>query len=254
MKIKLLLFMLLCSAAVMAKDVRLTIKWTFENVVEGYDHDNKIVVFVDGKRMGESAVFKQTAKASYDVMVSEGAHQVKIMNMAFYEGKWEEHTRANSYSVDAYYEGEVVCGPKTVVSMIFDIDTENTDVKVTGAGKVKGASGTVPLVITWKFTNVIDGYDHENRMQVYVDGKLVGTSQTGPQSKQMTYTVNVPAGSHDIAIEDYAYYDGKWELHSRENDYSIDAFYMTRMNFKKKKKTVNMVFDIDTEQATIKVK
>lgn len=254
MKIKLLLFMLLCSAAVMAKDVKLTIKWTFKNVVEGYDHDNKMIVYVDGKRMGESAVFKQTANGTYEVMVTEGAHKVKIENQALYEGKWEAHTRANSYSVDAFYEGEVVCGAKTVVNMVFDIDAESTDVNVTGAGKAKGASGTVPLVITWKFTNVIEGYDHENRMQVYVDGKLVGTSQTGPQSKQMTYTVNVPAGSHDVAIENYAYYDGRWELHSRENDYSIDAFYMTKMSFKKKKKTVSMVFDINSEEATIKVK
>jgi hypothetical protein len=254
MKIKLLLFMLLCSAAVMAKDVKLTIKWTFTNVVEGYDHDNKMVVFVDGKRMGESAVFKQTAKASYEVMVSEGVHQVKVENMALYEGKWEAHTRANSYSVDALYEGEVVCGAKTIVNLVFDIDSESTNVNITGAGKNKGAAGTVPLAITWKFTNVIDGYDHQNRIQVYVDGKLVGTSQTGPQSKQMTYTVNVPAGSHDIAIENYALYEGEWELHSRENDYSIDAFYATKMSFKKKKKTVNMIFDISTEEATIKVK
>ncbi|MBI3237971.1 MAG: hypothetical protein HYZ43_03855 [Flavobacteriia bacterium] len=253
MKIKLLVLSLFsCMAVMAAKTVTVTVKWTFEEVVEGYDHDNKILVFVDGKSMGESQVYKESAKATYSFEVTKGKHTIKIVDYSFYEGKWDIHTKENQYSVDAFYEGEINCTANTTINMLFNVDKESSDFTVTG-GKEVVAKG-VPLMVTWIYKNVEEGFDHENRMVVYIDGKKMGTSAIFAESKKGSMTVNVPPGQHDVVIENYAFYEGQWELHSIENNYSVDAFYSTNMIFAKKKRSVNLVFDIETLETTPTVK
>lgn len=241
-----------CLTLMAGKTVKLTIKWTFEHVQEGYDHENKMLVYVDGKSVGESSVFKETDKGTYELEVTKGKHDVKIHNYSFYEGKWDIHTKENNYSVDAFYEGTINMATNTTINMVFDINAETTDVKITGGTAAKPAG--VPLAITWKYTNVVEGYDHQNRMQVYVDGKLAGISDVYLESKQGKMVVYIPEGNHDVVIENYAFYEGQWELHSRENNYSIDSFYSINMLFSKKKRSVNFIFDIETEEMKVTVK
>lgn len=252
MKIKLLVLSLFsCMAVMAAKTVTVTVKWTFEEVVEGYDHDNKILVFIDGKSIGESGVFKESEKATYSFEVAKGKHTIKIVDYSLYEGNWDIHTKENQYSVDAFYENEINFTTNTTINMLFNVDKESSDFTVTGGKPVAGKG--VPLTVTWIYKNVEEGYDHENRMVVYIDGKKVGTSAIFAQSKKGSMTVMVPAGQHDVSIENYAFYEGQWELHSIDNNYSIDAFYSTNMIFTKKKRSVNLVFDIETMETTPKV-
>jgi hypothetical protein len=246
-----MLCLLSCLTVMAGKTVQLTVNWTFLEVVEGYDHDNKMVITVDGQLIGESPVFKQTNKSSFTVSIPKGKHEVRVMNHALYEGKWEEHIKANSYSVDAYYEGILDCQANLTIDMSFNIDTESSDISVKGAKTAKGS--TVPLTIAWKYTNVNEGYDYDSRMIVYVDGKQVATSAIFKQSKLGTMVVNVPKGNHEIVVENYALYEGEWELHSIENEYSIDAFYSANMSFEKKKRKITLTFDIKTEETTVKV-
>lgn len=252
MKTKLLFIALFASFSLLAgKPITLTVKWHFTNVNEGYDHDNKMLVYIDGKLIGESKVFKETDHASYDVEVPSGNHDVKIENYSFYEGKWDIHTKANRYSVDAFYNGTIVFSKNTTVDMIFDVDKESTETKVVGSKEMKPKG--VPLTVTWIYKNVEEGFDHDNRTEVYVDGNKVGTSDIYKESKKGTMTVMVPAGEHQITIENYAYYEGNWELHSIENNYSVDAFYSINLNFKKKR-YINLVFDIETYETIPTVK
>jgi len=241
-----------CMTLMAGKTVKLTIKWAFENVQEGYDHENKMLVYIDGKSVGESSVFQETEKGTYELEVPKGKHEVKIHNYSLYEGKWDIHTKANNYSVDAFYEGTINMTANTTVNMVFDINSETTDVKITGGSEAKGEG--VPLAITWKFTNVEEGYDHQSRMQVYVDGKLAGISDVYLESKQGKMVVYVPTGNHDIVVENYAFYEGQWELHAIKNNYSIDAFYSINMLFSKKKRSMNLIFDIETLETTVTVK
>lgn len=252
MKTKLLFIALLATFSSFAgKQVMLTVKWHFANVIEGYDHDSKMLVYIDGKLIGESKVFKETAHASYDVEVPSGTHDVKIENYSFYEGKWDIHTKANRYSVDAFYNGKITFSKNTTIDMNFDVDKETTEITVVGSKEIKPKA--VPLTVTWIYKNVEEGYDHDNRTVVFVDGKKVGTSDIYKESKKGTMTVMVPAGNHEITIENYAYYEGNWELHSIENNYSVDAFYSTNLNFKKKR-YINLVFDIETLETIPTVK
>ncbi len=99
------------------------IKWSFKNIVEGYDHDNKIIVFIDGKQVKESSVKKESEPNTLKVKVKKGNHNIKIMNYASYEGKWEEHTVSNDYSIDCSYEKNMEIKKKTTITLVFDIDS-----------------------------------------------------------------------------------------------------------------------------------
>lgn len=111
------------------KQGKLTVSWSFLHIVEGYDHDTKCIVFVDGKQVGESSVKKESEKNSITVATAQGSHEVKVVNYAFYEGKWEEHTIDNTYSIDCKFEQNITIKKKTKITLVFDID-KGTESKI----------------------------------------------------------------------------------------------------------------------------
>lgn len=83
----------------------------------------------------------------------------------------------------------------------------------------------VNLTIDFKFINIEEGYDHQCKTQVLIDGKAVAESKVTAQSKGATFTVKVPKGNHEISVVNWVLYEGNWEEHTIENNYSIDATY-----------------------------
>ena len=66
-------------------------------------------------------------KNAMTVDVPDGAHDIKVVNQAYYEGSWEDHTKSNNYSVDCLYEKTVKFGKKTrKLTLLFDINKEET--------------------------------------------------------------------------------------------------------------------------------
>lgn len=106
---------------------------------------------------------------------------------------------------------------------------------------------TVPLKVTFKFLNIVEGYDHDCKTEVFIDGVSVGESPTVKESKGCSFPVNVSTGNHDIKVVNYALYEGNWEEHSVENNYSIDCTWEeSSHNFKKESKLF-LVYDIDSQ-------
>jgi hypothetical protein len=112
------------------KQGTITIKTSYTGIVDGYDHINKTMIYVDGNLAGESSEMIQSKPNSFTVTVPRGEHDIRIINMAKYEGNWEEHTKVNEYSLDALYEGSVNLKKKLTVNLVFDIDKEMTIAKV----------------------------------------------------------------------------------------------------------------------------
>lgn len=108
------------------KEGKLTVSWVFCNIVEGYDHDTKCEIYIDGNLVGTSSVSKESQKNSITVSASAGSHNVKVVNYALYEGQWEEHTVANEYSIDCLYDNSMNIKPKSMLSLLFDIDSGTT--------------------------------------------------------------------------------------------------------------------------------
>ena len=251
---KSILLLLTLFAGLSAFAGKFTVNWSFSGVETGYDHDSKLIAFVDGNKIGESGVSRQTAGGSYTFSVPKGKHTVRVECHAFYEGKWELHSKANEYSADAFYESEVSMGKSMTLTLVMDLDAATTDASLSKGGKAPKAKKvkTTDLTVKWEFKNIIEGYDHQNRMQVYVDGKLAGTSKEMKQTAPGTFKIAVPKGSHMIEIVNYTLYEGNWEPHTRENTYSVDAFYTDTFDMTSAK-TVLMVFDIEEETTVVKI-
>lgn len=104
----------------------ITVNTKYTGILDGYDHICKTMVYVDGMLAGETSEQIQSKPNSCDITASKGKHSIRIINMANYEGNWEEHTIANEYSIDALYEGEVKLKKELTINLIFDITEEKT--------------------------------------------------------------------------------------------------------------------------------
>jgi hypothetical protein len=104
---------------------------------------------------------------------------------------------------------------------------------------------TVPVQVSFKFVNIEEGYDHLCRTQVLIDGQEAAVSAEVLQSKGATVTVQVPKGSHDLRIVNWARYEGTWEEHTVENNYSLDCTYEEFGHSFQKADKIFLVFDLD---------
>lgn len=101
---------------------KLVVNWSFANVEDGYDHNNRVDVYVGEALMGTSSVKPETTPNSVTVKLPKGTTEARVVNMAQYEGKWEEHTIANQYSIDCVWEGPIKPSGRTELNLVFDLD------------------------------------------------------------------------------------------------------------------------------------
>lgn len=104
------------------KEGKLVIKFKTKGTIEGYDHETKMMVYVDDVKVGESSAQKQTIPNSVEVKVPRGKHHLKCVMYAKYEGNWEERTLDNNYSFDWKYEESINFKKKNKLKILFDID------------------------------------------------------------------------------------------------------------------------------------
>jgi len=130
MKKPVLLLMLIISLFILDANAQrkgiITVNARFSGILDGYDLINKTVVYVDGQIAGETTEQLQSKPNSCSVTVPRGKHKLRIVNMAFSDGKWEEHTFANNYSIDALYESKMKLRKKQTINLVFDITREKT--------------------------------------------------------------------------------------------------------------------------------
>lgn len=109
-----------------AQTTQLTVYYEFRNIEDGYDHETKTQVVIDGKSVGESMPHKQSKKGILTVNVPTGAHKLRVMNWAKYEGTWEEHTVANNYSIDCMHEESHSFRKPEKLYLVFDLNSSGT--------------------------------------------------------------------------------------------------------------------------------
>ena len=104
----------------------ITVNTRFSGILDGYDHNNKTMVYLDGKLAGETSALLQSKPNSCILTANKGTHTIRIINMAEYEGNWEEHTLINQYSLDALYTGEINLNKEITIDLVFDISEKKT--------------------------------------------------------------------------------------------------------------------------------
>lgn len=104
-------------------NVKITFKYKCTNIVEGYDHLSRLKVYVDGKIAGTSTEKLESQQNTITIEVSKGDHSIRAVLESQYEGTWEEHIIANTYSIDCLYEVTKKFTKKnTLIVLEFNID------------------------------------------------------------------------------------------------------------------------------------
>lgn len=109
---------------------KLTFDYVTINIVEGYDHDSRLVVYIDGEKIATSDVHKESDHKKLTVSVTRGKHKVRAVLETLYDGVWEEHIKENEYSVDSEYDSELTIKKKMTIIMKMDIDKEATSIQI----------------------------------------------------------------------------------------------------------------------------
>jgi len=237
-----------------SKDQIVILEWKFKGIEDGYDHLNRSKVIVDGLEMSVSTSCHQSEWGTYQLKLSKTNHHIKLINEAFYDGKWIEHTFDNEFSINAICEFDL--NAKEVSKVQIEFDLNGSDVSIvqfnTDGGEwikkkpvFKGKH--YPMEIHWKFIHVEEGYDHPSRMLVFVDDIEYGTSTQSVESNGGTFALKIPKGQHRIRIVNQSFLDGVWQDHTIVNDYSVEAVYEKAVEVKKVVR-VTLVIDLNNEE------
>jgi hypothetical protein len=106
------------------------------------------------------------------------------------------------------------------------------------------AGSPKPTRITWRFENIVEGYDHIHQMVVEADGVEVATSEEMNESTPGSMSVTLPEGASTLRIVSMAMYEGFWEEHTIDNDYAVDCLWEIDLGARPPKK-IDLVCDID---------
>jgi hypothetical protein len=109
------------------------------------------------------------------------------------------------------------------------------------------------VTVEYKFTNIIEGYDHKTKSEFFIDGEKISESPEHLQSKNSKNKFTVSAGKHTFKMVNYTFFEGKWEVRSIDNGYSIEGTIESEINFTKKNK-ITVVYDINNSEPTFVVK
>lgn len=115
-----------------------------------------------------------------------------------------------------------------------------------GFSKSKGT-----LTINYSFSHIEVGYDHLTKCKVFIDGDLFFESKEHKQSEAQSFDLKIPKGNHKIRIVILSQYEGVWEEHSIDNNYSTNAMFTDEIILKKKS-TIHLEFDLDQPQPIVK--
>jgi hypothetical protein len=248
---KLLLFFCFLSLtyAAAAKNGTLKIGWSFSGFHE--QRRVKLVVRSDDAIAGESAPVKMSESGCFEVDLSQGSHRIEAKIFVLNEAEWKPFSLSENEWLDAEYTGTIDIAKLTSLNLDFDHEERFAIASLSGAGKTKKTGDQIAVEASWQFVNTVEGFDHPSRVQVFVDGDLVQTSGIKQQTERNDVSFSVRKGSHTIRLETQAYYNNVWDVHTKENDYSVDAVYEAVIDFQRPL-AIRMIFDVGEERSYIR--
>jgi hypothetical protein len=239
-----------------SKDQLVSLEWKFTGIEEGFDHLNRSKIYIDGKEMPLSGVCHQSEWGYYPLRISKSNHHIKLVNEAFYNGKWVEHTFENQFSINAVCEFDLRAKKVSRVRIEFDLDGSGVSViQYDSEGNALFSKQTFkgkhyPMTVKWKFIHIEPGYDHLSRMRVFIDEVEYGTSAATAESEGGIAVFKIPKGSHRIRLVNQSCVDGKWQDHTIVNNYSVEAVYEKTLEVKRGVR-VNLVIDLNNEHTEV---
>lgn len=115
-------FLFIGTLAFSQKKGTLTVNYNFIHIAEGYDHVNKIEVYIDDKLVATSSEKLESIPNSVSTKITRGTHKLKILSYCLYEGKFELRSVDNDYTTEGTIEREITMGKKNTLQITFDLD------------------------------------------------------------------------------------------------------------------------------------
>jgi hypothetical protein len=240
-----------------SKEQLVILEWKFNGIEEGYDHLNRSKISIDGKELPISKSYHQSEWGSYQLILTKSAHTIKLVNEAFCEGRWKEHTFENEFSMNAICEFDLNGKGISKVQIVFDLNSKL--IPITRFNKKGLEIKPKPLVlkgkhfslaIDWKFINIEPGFDHLSRFCIYVDDVKVFTSNESLESTGGLFEVMLPKGEHQIRIVSECLRNSTWQEHTILNDFSVDVI-LEQKSLVSKSQKLKWIIDLNNELTVV---
>lgn len=238
-----------------SKEHLVILEWKFNGIEEGYDHLNRSKIYIDGKELPVSNSVHQSEWGSYQLALTKSAHTIKLVNEAFCDGRWKEHTLENEFSINAVCEFDLIGKGISKVQIVFDLNSRPTsitrfDKKGLEIKPIVFKGKHLPLAIDWKFINIEPGFDHLSRFCIYVDDVKLSTSTEFLESTGGLFEVMIPKGEHQIRIVSECLRNSIWQEHTILNDFSVDVVVEQKMMVSKAQK-LKWIIDLNNELTVV---
>jgi hypothetical protein len=230
MKRWLLCFVMLWVFSLMGKDLCVT--WKFAHEQLGFQYAHKLVLTVDGDTVTESSVYIPNERGQVCLTLPEGKHQLDIQALVYFESEWEPYLIASNYGLNARFSDSVEVSTKNQLNLVFDVAQAKTLVSWKSISDVSCMTEKHSLFIEWAYHGLVNGYVYPNRVEVFVDGVLLGISESVLQSDTGRFELQLPKGKHSIRVSTYCWYNNRWEAQTIQNGYSVDGFYRGKHRFR----------------------
>jgi len=239
-----------------SKEHLVILEWKFNGIEVGYDHLNRSKIYIDGKELPVSNSVHQSEWGSYQLKLTKSTHAIKLVNEAFYEGKWREHTFENEFSMNAICEFDLSAKGVSKVQIVFDLNSKPISITLFDKKGLEIKPKPIfkgkhfPLVIDWKFIHIEPGFDHLSRFCIYVDDVKVFTSGESLESTGGLFEVMLPKGEHQIRIVSECLRNSTWQEHTILNDFSVDVVLEYKTTVSKAKK-MRWIIDLNNEATVV---
>jgi len=240
-----------------SKEHLVILEWKFNGIETGYDHLNRSKIYIDGKELRVSNSVHQSEWGSYQLNLTKSTHKIKLVNEAFYEGKWKEHTFENEFSINAICEFDLNAKGISKVQIVFDLNSKPTSITFFDKKGLEIKPNPIVfkgkfllLSIDWKFINIEPGFDHLSRFCIYVDDVKLFTSTEFSESTGGLFEVMIPKGEHQIRIVGECLRNSTWQEHTILNDFSVDVVLEQKLLVSKPQK-LKWVIDLNNEATVV---
>lgn len=210
----------------------LSVTWEFRHEKPGFQYDHQLVVLVDGDTVTHSAVYVPNERGQVRLAFPEGIHRLEIQALVYFKGVWEPYSIAYNYALNARYSDSVTVSAKQQLKLVFDITQAKTIATWKGISSIPDMSERHTFFLEWSYAGLVNGYVYPNRVEVFVDGVLLGVSGNVLQSDTGRFEMQLPKGKHCIRISSYCWYKNRWEAQTIQNGYSIDGCYKGKHRFR----------------------
>ena len=132
MKKQYLLIWLLCLpllSLAQQKEGRLQLSYAFTGIKEGYNHQEKVDLYLNDKLIYSGPAAAMDEKRAMDVSLPPGTWELRLESWVWYDEQWEAQTVANGYNIDAVWTSTIKVKKKKNLKIDLEFDIAQNEIR-----------------------------------------------------------------------------------------------------------------------------